>query len=33
MATPRTLELFSHLNRDLDGLIRLLEEMKKNEDR
>jgi len=33
MATPRTIELFSHLNRDLDGLIRLLEEMKKNEER
>jgi len=29
VATPRTVDLFTHLNRDLDELIRLLEAMKK----
>jgi predicted transcriptional regulator len=30
VATSRTVELFSHLNEDLDGLIRMLETMKRD---
>ena len=31
VATSRTMDLFSHLNDDLDGLIRMLEAMKREE--
>jgi predicted transcriptional regulator len=31
VATPRTVELFAHLNEDLDELIRLLDSMKRTE--
>jgi len=30
VATPRTVDLFSHLNDDLDGLIHMLEAMKRD---